>query len=136
MICLYGLLKLLHVSCQTGLHNFNVLIKRVPLQKLLRRELAIDHLHRNQIAQDSLLVVNESLVSVGHGESFGQLVTSPNEIVVVHVVAPPVVGYLDVPCLWQRFDLLLVHSIDVVEVDLLEVVERELHADLMECKVV
>ena len=40
------------------------------------------------------------------------------------------------PRLWQRLDLLLVHSIDVVEVDLLEVVQRELHADLMESKVV
>ena len=83
-----------------------------------------------------MLVVNESLVSVGHCESFGELVTSPDEIVVVHVVAPPVVGHLDVPRLWQRLDLLLVHSIDVVEVDLLEVVQRELHADLMESKVV
>ena len=83
-----------------------------------------------------MLVVNESLVSVGHGKSFGQLVTSPDKIVVVHVVTPPVVGHLDVPRLWQRLDLLLVHSIDVVEVDLLEVVQRELHADLMESKVV
>ena len=97
MIRLNRLLQLLHVPCQTRLHNLNILVQRVALQHLLRRELAIDHLHRDQVAQDSLLIVNELLVSVGHGKSLGQLVASLHEIVVVHVVASSVVRDLDVP---------------------------------------
>ena len=136
MIRLNRLLQLLHVSSQTRLHNLNVLVQRVALKHLLCRELAIDHLHRDQVAQDSLLIVNELLVSVGHGKSFGQLIASLHEIVVVHVVASTVVGDLDVPGLGQHVDLLLVHSVDVVEVDLLEVVQGELDSDLVQGEVV
>ena len=94
------------------------------LEQLLSGELAIDHLNRDQVAQDSLLVVDELLISVCCREGPGQLISCPHEIVIVHVVATSVVGDLDMPGLGQHGDFLLVDTINIIEVCLarLEVV--------------